>query len=58
MDIPLGELFVKVDDGKYHVVRFTRSGPNATVQVDDHTIQHKNPPGQNLIVVIHILILI
>ncbi|XP_050406301.1 neurexin-3 isoform X2 [Patella vulgata] len=47
-DHPIGELFKPVNDGKYHVVRFTRSGPNATIQVDDLIMQTKNPRGQQL----------
>ena len=46
MDHPIGELFEKVNDGKYHVVRFTRDGPNSTIQVDDLAIQTKNPTGR------------
>ena len=33
MDIAVGEPNVLVNDGRYHVVRFTRSGPNSTLQV-------------------------
>ena len=44
-DIALGEMNVKLNDGKYHVVRFTRSGANATLQVDDNQIQTKHPGG-------------
>ena len=47
MNHPIGELFNKVNDGRYHVVRFTRNGPNSTVQVDDLDIQTKNPTGKN-----------
>ena len=46
MDHPIGELFEKVNDGKYHVVRFTRDGPNSTIQVDDLAVQTKNPTGR------------
>ena len=45
-DHPIGELFEKVNDGKYHVVRFTRSGANSTIQVDGSTMQTKNPKGK------------
>ena len=34
----LGDHEGKVDDGEYHVVRVTRSGPNATLQVDDRPL--------------------
>jgi len=46
MDHPIGALFEKVNDGRYHVVRFTREGPNSTIQVDDHPIQPKHPTGK------------
>ena len=46
-DHPIGELFERVDDGEYHVVRFTRSGPNSTIQVDELLMQTKNPTGKN-----------
>ena len=45
MDHPIAQLDTRVNDGKYHVVRFTRSGPNSTIQVDDSIIQTKNPTG-------------
>uniref|UniRef100_A0A8C9R165 Neurexin 1b n=1 Tax=Scleropages formosus TaxID=113540 RepID=A0A8C9R165_SCLFO len=34
-DINIEETTKFVNDGKYHIVRFTRSGGNATLQVDD-----------------------
>ncbi len=49
MDHPIGELFEKVNDGHYHVIRFTRTGANSTIQVDDQTIMTKNPTGNNLL---------
>ena len=45
MDHPVGELFEKVNDGQYHVVRFYRDGPNATIQVDQLPVQAKFPTG-------------
>ena len=45
MDHPVGELFEKVNDGRYHVVRFYRDGPNATIQVDQLPVQAKFPTG-------------
>ena len=42
---PVGDMFAKMNDGQYHVVRFRRSGPNATLQVDDRAPQTKNPIG-------------
>lgn len=47
-DHALGELGVRVNDGEYHVVRFTRSGSNATIQVDDYNVQAKHPGGKQL----------
>lgn len=47
-DHPIGEVLSKVNDGTYHVVRFIRSGPNATVQVDDYEMKEKNPSGESL----------
>ena len=45
MDHPIGDFYGKVADGQYHVVRFTRAGPNSTIQVDDHKPQLKTPTG-------------
>ncbi|XP_029703957.1 neurexin-2-beta isoform X3 [Takifugu rubripes] len=44
-DITIDEPAVVVNDGKYHVVRFTRSGGNATLQVDNHPVIERYPPG-------------
>ncbi|KAH9495514.1 Neurexin-1, partial [Bulinus truncatus] len=46
IDHPIGNLYHKVNDGRYHVVRFTRNGPNATLQIDSEFPQVKNPTGQ------------
>nr|CAD7576700.1 unnamed protein product [Timema californicum] len=35
-DHPIGEIGIKVNDNLFHVVRFTRSGANSTIQVDDY----------------------
>lgn len=45
-DHPIGEVMAKVNDGIYHVVRFIRSGSNATVQIDDYEVRSKNPKGE------------
>lgn len=42
-DHPIQDLSEKVNDGIFHNIRFSRSGPNATLRVDDHPIQTKNP---------------
>ena len=47
-DITVGETNVLVNDGRYHVVRFTRSGPNSTLQVDDNQTQRKHPRERQL----------
>uniref|UniRef100_A0A1A8SID7 Neurexin 2a n=1 Tax=Nothobranchius rachovii TaxID=451742 RepID=A0A1A8SID7_9TELE len=47
-DISIDEPAVIVNDGKYHVVRFTRSGGNATLQVDNHPVIERYPPGRQL----------
>ncbi|XP_045064135.1 neurexin 2a isoform X6 [Coregonus clupeaformis] len=47
-DITIGESAVIVSDGKYHVVRFTRSGGNATLQVDNQPVIERYPPGRQL----------
>jgi len=48
MNHPLGEMSIKVNDGKYHVVRFTRSGPNATLQIDNLPQVEKRPSGSSI----------
>jgi len=45
-DITIDEPAVLVNDGKYHVVRFTRSGGNATLQVDNQPVIERYPPGK------------
>ena len=45
-DIKLMDRDVKVDDGKYHVLRFTRSGPNSTLQIDDNKVRSVSPNGE------------
>ncbi|KAJ3585555.1 hypothetical protein NHX12_014274, partial [Muraenolepis orangiensis] len=42
-DISIEENAVGVSDGKYHVVRFTRSGGNATLQVDNQPVIERFP---------------
>ena len=37
---------IRVDDGKYHVLRFTRSGANSTLQLDEMQVQTKHPIGK------------
>ncbi|KAM4018317.1 neurexin-2-beta isoform 14-T16 [Anomaloglossus baeobatrachus] len=44
-DITIEEPGALVSDGKYHVVRFTRSGGNATLQVDSWPVNERYPAG-------------
>ncbi|XP_026132722.1 neurexin-1a isoform X3 [Carassius auratus] len=44
-DINIEETSKFVNDGKYHIVRFTRSGGNATLQVDDLPVIERYPTG-------------
>lgn len=44
-DLPLGEIGIKVNDNNYHIVRFSRIGANATLQVDDYNVQILHPQG-------------
>jgi neurexin len=44
-DLPLGDIGVKVNDNNYHVVRLTRNGANATLQIDDYNVQALIPQG-------------
>ncbi|XP_058843760.1 neurexin-3a isoform X22 [Acipenser ruthenus] len=43
IDISIQETSTPVNDGKYHVVRFTRNGGNATLQVDNWPINEHYP---------------
>ncbi|XP_056383403.1 neurexin-2-beta isoform X10 [Hyla sarda] len=47
-DINIEEPGALVSDGKYHVVRFTRSGGNATLQVDSWPVNERYPAGRQL----------
>uniref|UniRef100_A0A3Q2UU76 Neurexin 3a n=1 Tax=Haplochromis burtoni TaxID=8153 RepID=A0A3Q2UU76_HAPBU len=47
VDISVQESSTPVNDGKYHVVRFTRNGGNATLQVDNWSINEHFPPGNS-----------
>uniref|UniRef100_A0A8C6PPQ8 Neurexin-1a-like n=1 Tax=Nothobranchius furzeri TaxID=105023 RepID=A0A8C6PPQ8_NOTFU len=44
-DINIEESSKFVNDGKYHIVRFTRSGGNATLQLDDLPVIERYPSG-------------
>ncbi|KAM4591428.1 neurexin-1a-beta-like isoform 17-T19 [Odontesthes bonariensis] len=46
-DINIEETSKFVNDGKYHIVKFTRSGGNATLQVDDLPVIERYPAGNN-----------
>ncbi|XP_020569417.1 neurexin-3a isoform X2 [Oryzias latipes] len=47
VDIIVQESSTPVNDGKYHVVRFTRNGGNATLQVDNWAINEHFPTGNS-----------
>ncbi|XP_050807701.1 neurexin-1 isoform X16 [Gopherus flavomarginatus] len=47
-DISIEEINAIINDGKYHVVRFTRSGGNATLQVDSWQVIERYPAGRQL----------
>ncbi|CAK6974339.1 neurexin 3a isoform X6 [Scomber scombrus] len=47
VDISVQESSIPVNDGKYHVVRFTRNGGNATLQVDNWSINEHFPTGNS-----------
>ncbi|XP_061545318.1 neurexin-1a-like isoform X24 [Phycodurus eques] len=46
-DINIEETSKFVNDGKYHIVKFTRSGGNATLQLDDLPVIERYPQGNN-----------
>ncbi|XP_053922515.1 neurexin 3 isoform X23 [Cuculus canorus] len=48
VDISIKEESTPVNDGKYHVVRFTRNGGNATLQVDSWPVNEHYPTGRQL----------
>ncbi|XP_032803921.1 neurexin-1-like isoform X32 [Petromyzon marinus] len=47
-DIAVEEANSLVNDGKYHVVRFSRSGGNATLQLDNLPVNERFPSGRQL----------
>ncbi|KAI4587209.1 hypothetical protein MJG53_004996 [Ovis ammon polii x Ovis aries] len=46
-DIAIEESNAIINDGKYHVVRFTRSGGNATLQVDSWPVIERYPAAES-----------
>ena len=46
--IKIGENEVRVNDGSYHVLRFTRNGVNTTLQIDDFPLERVTPEGKQL----------
>ena len=52
LDLPVGEPYHKVNDGKYHVIRFTRSGANATLQIDKWDRATKVPIRGNVLLLL------
>uniref|UniRef100_A0A3Q3VJR2 Neurexin 3b n=1 Tax=Mola mola TaxID=94237 RepID=A0A3Q3VJR2_MOLML len=47
VDISVKETTTSVNDGKYHLVRFTRNGGNATLQVDNWPVNEHFPTGNS-----------
>uniref|UniRef100_A0A3B3YVK7 Laminin G domain-containing protein n=2 Tax=Poecilia TaxID=8080 RepID=A0A3B3YVK7_9TELE len=47
VDISVKESNTEVNDGKYHLVRFTRNGGNATLQVDNWPVNEHFPSGNS-----------
>nr|XP_022331115.1 neurexin-1-like isoform X8 [Crassostrea virginica] len=47
MSVPIGDHFTKVTDGNYHVVRVTRNGAAATLQVDNNEVIRKDPSNED-----------
>ncbi|XP_010764596.1 neurexin-3b-beta-like isoform X3 [Notothenia coriiceps] len=47
VDISVKETTTDIDDGKYHLVRFTRNGGNATLQVDNWPVNEHFPTGNS-----------
>lgn len=56
VDISVEESSTPVNDGKYHVVRFTRNGGNATLQVDNWSINEHFPTGTKISMYIFLFI--
>ncbi|XP_049877630.1 neurexin-1-like [Pectinophora gossypiella] len=44
-DHPLGDEAARVDDGAYHVARFTRNGSRASLQLDNYAVNIRQPQG-------------
>uniref|UniRef100_A0A3P8R529 Neurexin 3b n=1 Tax=Astatotilapia calliptera TaxID=8154 RepID=A0A3P8R529_ASTCA len=47
VDISVKEVNTLINDGKYHLVRFTRNGGNATLQVDNWPVNEHFPTGNS-----------
>lgn len=47
MSIPIRDFHTKVTDGNYHVVRVTRDGAAATLQVDNNDVIRKDPSKEH-----------
>ncbi|XP_077950164.1 neurexin 3b isoform X15 [Gasterosteus aculeatus] len=47
VDISVKETATAINDGKYHLVRFTRNGGNATLQVDNWPVNEHFPTGNS-----------
>ena len=47
-DLVVREVATKINDGKYHVIRFTRDGVNSTLQVDDNQVSRDSTISKNI----------
>lgn len=54
MDISIREESTPVNDGKYHIVKYTRNGGNATLQVDNWPVNEYYPGGNHTTPVLRI----
>lgn len=52
VDISVKETTTAINDGKYHLVRFTRNGGNATLQVDNWPVNEHFPTGTSLLILL------
>ena len=51
----LGETNHRINDDIYHVVRFSRLGASATLQIDDHPVSSYTAVGKVIVVSIAIV---
>ncbi|KOB52066.1 Neurexin-3-alpha, partial [Operophtera brumata] len=42
-------VLMRVDDGAYHVARFTRNGSRASLHLDNYAVNIRHPQGESMI---------